>query len=409
MLAGEDTATFQHMKVFIISGEPFPRGMAATNRVLCYAKALVLQKIDCEVIIFQRNESTKKSYGNTLGAGCFDGVNFRYMGGVPFRDKNLFLRKFYDLVDKWKTLNYLKRNLEDGDVVIAFSAPNIHFVNRLIEVVHNKHAKFVRELCELPFGTGKETKKKIADREKCLKTQFSKYDGIFAISDTLSALAKHYISLNCKILKIPILVDFEKYALKNMSDDAEVPYIFHSGTLTEQKDGILGMIEAFGIVSARCKTNIHFISTGNLEKSPHAHEIKNLIKKYHLEDKLFFTGYLSVDELRNYLSKATLVIINKYPNQQNTYCFSTKLAEYLAAEKPVIITKVGEAMNWLKDGETAYVVSPTDISELADKIQEVSSNSSASRMIGVNGRELCKKAFDYRSNAQALAKFLMSL
>lgn len=65
---------------------------------------------------------------------------------------------------------------------------------------------------------------------------------------------------------------------------------------------------------------------------------------------MLFTGYLSHEDLKDYLSKASMVIINKYRNQQNEHCFSTKLGEYLAAAKPVIITNVGEAMNWLENG-----------------------------------------------------------
>lgn len=46
-------------------------------------------------------------------------------------------------------------------------------------------------------------------------------------------------------MKVPILVDFPQYEMIDRSDEADVPYIFHSGTLSQQKDGFLDMLEAF--------------------------------------------------------------------------------------------------------------------------------------------------------------------
>ena len=124
---------------------------------------------------------------------------------------------------------------------------------------------------------------------------------------------------------------------------------------------------------------------------------------------MFFTGYISDEELKENLSKASLVIINKYPNQQNTYCFSTKLGEYLAAGKPVIITNVGEAMNWLKDGESAYIVEPNDTDSLAKAIVDAFNNSEKRKMIGINGQKICKECFDYRNYGAKLQHFFNSI
>jgi glycosyltransferase involved in cell wall biosynthesis len=197
--------------------------------------------------------------------------------------------------------------------------------------------------------------------------------------------------------------------MEDHSSEAEIPYIFHSGTLFEQKDGILGMLEAFGKATQKLDKNIHFISTGTPNKSPHYHDIERIIKDYQIEDKVTFTGYLSNEELKDYLSKASLVIINKYPNQQNTYCFSTKLGEYLAAGKPVIITKVGEAMNWLKDGENAYIIEPNDTELLAQTIVNAINNPENRNKIALNGQKICKECFDYRNYGKKLLHFFNNI
>lgn len=44
------------MKVYIVTTEPFPNGLAATGRIKCYAKALISEGVDVEVVNFHRTE-----------------------------------------------------------------------------------------------------------------------------------------------------------------------------------------------------------------------------------------------------------------------------------------------------------------------------------------------------------------
>ena len=397
------------MKVYILTREPFPNGMAATNRIKCYAKAIQMKGVQCEVLVFARSEVYGKPPKNLEGKGLFEGIYYRYIGKTPLRNKNIFVRQINDWLDRVRTKAFFCKHLKKGDVVIGFCTSNIQFINSIINIIHKKGAYYVRELCELPFGTSKETPQKIKLRNISLSKQFPKCDGFIAISDTLVDLAEKHKSPKAIITKIPILVDFAKYAISDKSQGTKIPYIFHSGTLTEQKDGILGVIEAFGIALKKLSTPIMFISTGDKDKSPHKEAINELIDKYHLEKNLVFTGYLSEFELKEYLSKASLVIINKYQTQQNKYCFSTKLAEYMAASKPVIITNVGEAMNWLTNNKDAYIIEPHKPDVLAEKIVEAFSNAQKRYVIAKNGFETCKFSFDYKNYGEKFVNLFTKL
>ena len=394
------------MNVYIITRQPFPHGMAATNRIICLAKAIATQDIKCKVLIFTRTEVYGNKVRNIEKKGDFEGLEFQYMGKTPLRGKYPVIRKFHDLTDQVRLYYFLLTRLNKNDVVISVAGKDVRFINSLIHLIRYKKAKFVRELCEIPYGTGKETQSTIKKREYTFKKQFPLCDGIIAISDTLMNLAKKHTSSKCRIIKIPILVDFEKFYIPDKSSDAAIPYIFHSGTLYEQKDGVLGMFEAFGKACNTLPETIHFISTGNPKESPQHYEILKIIDQYQIADKLTFVGYLYSEQIREYLSKASLVVINKHPNQQNLYGFSTKLGEYLAAGKPVVISEVGEAMNWLKDGESAYIVKPDDTDILAKTIVDAYTNSEKRKVIGKNGQNVCKVNFDFRNYGEKIGLFL---
>ena len=379
------------MKVYLISlATPFQQ-TAPAKRCICYLKALQEAGVECQWLL--KKQADSDGHPTT---GQFEGIPYKMVGGTC-KISPKWKRLVFCLFSEVLTLLYMLAKLKRGDVVYLYSQ-DIYWCRWTCRVAHLKGAKTVTELCEFPFyAQGEETSETLQNRDKYQKQILPAIDGIIPISDALAEYATKYVRKDCKIIKVPILVDFEQYDMEDKSSEAEIPYIFHSGTLYEQKDGILGMIEAFGKACKQLDKPIRFISTGTKEKSPHATEIDALIQKYDLKDKVNFTGYLSDEDLKDHLQKASMVIINKAPNQQNSYCFSTKLGEYMAAGKAIIITRVGEAMNWLTDGKDALVIPPSENDTLVDAIVRLFSDDELRKTLGENARETCRKSFDYRS------------
>ena len=397
------------MKVYIVTNVPFPNGMAPANRIKCYAGAIANAGIDCEILIYRRTERYGIAPQNVEPSGEVYGVKYKYIGGTPLRGSNVLIRRYNDYKDKQRLKLYLKNNLQNGDVLFMYMGGDVHFCIEICYLSHKLGVKCVRDLCELPYGTSVETSKAKKLRKITEQKLFPLCDGIIPISDALMQYAQQFTNNECKYQKIPILVDFDEYALKDRSGEAEYPYIFHSGTLTEQKDGILGMIEAFGMAKEKVPNNLKFICTGSKCNSRYCSDIDRLISIYNLQDNLIFTGYLEDAELRDYLQNASLVIINKYPTQQNKYCFSTKLGEYMAAGKAVIITRVGEAVNWLHEGVDCIMIEADDKQALVDNILRLYKDAELRIRLGECARMTCKNNFDYLAVSSLIKDFLYHL
>lgn len=396
------------MKVFLVTGEAFPNGMAATNRVKCFARALNDGGLTCEVVLFQRTELPGQ-VRNQESTGVVEGVPFCYAGGATLRHKIKYFRPIIDVYDRLKTQQYLKRNITKGDVLFLFMGGHVKQMLRFMKIAHNKGAFCVRDLCELPYGTGAETEHAIRMRKITIEQQFPKLDGIISISDALLNLAKTYTLPACKHIKVPIMVEYEHYGIEDKPVAPEVPYIFHAGTLYQQKDGILGMIEAFGMAKQRLHKPINYILTGNINSSSHPEEFQHLIDKYQIADSLEFVGYLNRDQIKEYLTRASLVISNRPKSKQDYYGFSTKVGEYLASGTPLLMTNWGEAVNWLEDGKSAIITEPEDTEALADAIVRVFEKPDENRKIGFAGQEVCRNSFDYRNWSKPLVEFMNQL
>lgn len=390
------------MKVLIICQEPFPRGKAASRRICCYAKALIREGIQSRVLVYKRTE--KSPSPDSSPEGSFEGVPFKYMGRTTLKPTHKIERILAEYSDKAALRRYLRKNLREGDAVFGYVNSDRRYISSLIDLIHSKGAKYVRELCEIPyFGNN------AAARDRLLAELFPKCDGFIAISEPLRQIALRFSSANVPILKLPILVEMEKAVIQDRSDSGDIPFIFHCGTLLDQKDGIVGLIEAFAAARKRCGGKLRLICTGEPSESPDFRSIDEALCRNDVRDDVVFLGYVSEEVLHDYLSRSTLAVINKYDNEQNRYCFSTKLGEYLAAGKAVITTDVGEAVRYLENGRSAIIVRSGDTAELCDAIVRVVSDRNLRSRLGSCGRQLCSSRFDYRSLAPELAGFVKSL
>lgn len=392
------------MRIIFILDNMYPNGKASTARVREYGKGFVTNGVKVDVWLpIPRQPYQESGLINPKVEGVDEyGVAYKYISGASKRNKNFFIRKVRDLYGYAFTLLRILSKCHKGDYVVVYEGgPLWH--DLCIKAAHLVGAKCGIELNELPFGTGKETEKSKKNRKVMLEKIFPKLDFIWAISDALYEMAHKY-AFKANIIKVPIMV--EGQLVGDDLPEQQVPYIFHSGSLFEQKDGVCGMLEAFGIACQKLQCPLEYIFTGSLEKSPHVEELKEIIQKYGIGDRVRFLGYLDLPTLRKYQKNCFLTIINKYDTQQNRYCFSTKLSEYLSFSRPVLTTTVGEANNYLKDGVNAFIVSPHKPELIADKIVYAINHPIEAKAIGCEGHKLTEKEFDCVYQTKRIIKAL---
>ena len=294
------------MTVYIVTNEPFPNGMAATHRIICYAKSLSLKGDKVEVIVYHRTEVYGNPPKNIKGEGYFDNFHFRYIGGTPLRAKFFFVRRWNDIKDKHHTVEYLKRCLTSGDAILLYCGDESELTPKLIRIAKQHRCSIVRDLCEFPFGTRNDNKKNENKRKIYLETIFPELDGAICISEALYKLAqKHHPTGNH--IKIPILVE--------TNDDKRIhyhprPYIFHGGTMYERKDAIVSTMKAFAIACQKLNYQIDFILAG--PPSPHRAELDSIIQEYNINSNVTFLPQLTQNVIAAYQRGAFLPNWEKY-------------------------------------------------------------------------------------------------
>ena len=244
-----------------------------------------------------------------------------------------------------------------------------------------KRRKIIREINEWPLSiTWGESKIKQWFEVKVLPKLF---DGFICISDVLVNFCREHGRKGAKIVKMPMTVDVE--AIDSVRRIVEPPNtqntrkICYAGGMTEAKDGVETLKQAWGIV-----------------------------KKQFPDIDLKLLHGVSHEEAIAEMKCADCLVLSRPNSQQARAGFPTKLGEYLALGRPVVVTKVGEIPRFLEDGRTAYLVEPGNVESLANKLHEVFADREKAEKIGLAGKEVAKTSFDWRNHEGTLCEWMRS-
>ncbi len=366
-----------------------------SSRLHLYMKALAHEGAEV-LIVSPTNEAKEDS--------LIDGVLYSY------RVVNN-LSKNSEKVNNLIFIEIVKDLSQKFDIVFT-SLANDAWVKKYAKAVRNVGGKITFEMNETPhsiIASRKDFKFILAiKRWIFLNFVVNKIDGFIVISKSLENLFTKYKGNNTQITRVPILSE-NKLRITPNRNSLNNKFIFHAGSLSEQKDGIKAIFRAFLIVQQKLNTNLKFYLTQKTGLPQLLSWINNFIKTNKLQSKIEFTGLLERDVLNSYYDKCTLAIINKPSNIQNDYNFSTKLTELIPRGIPLIISKTGEHNYYFKHNYNCYLVEPNDYKEIAEGIVKIINNPEYSEMISKNALQLIDSDFNYLNHATNLFNFFMKV
>nr|WP_240343966.1 glycosyltransferase [Paenibacillus sp. SYP-B3998] len=119
-------------------------------------------------------------------------------------------------------------------------------------------------------------------------------------------------------------------------------------------------------------------------------------------------GFVDREVLPNIMSLSDIFVQPGASDEFNDYRFPSKLPEFFAMSKPVILpsTNIGR---YLMDGYNCLLLEKGDAFEICEKLEFVFNNMDRSRIIGKEGREFATKNFSWSINTKALYDFYVDV
>ena len=389
---------------YIIFGDyfTFPEGTASTNRVYTYAKGFIENGISVHVICF-RNDYLDKFNGQT------EGINYYHPFGQTERNRHFVIRRWQKFHKYIKTINLI-REINKANRIIAIQVYTEDVFTQLFSYILAKtfKTKLLIERSEHPLRNFQSNPlMKFAGKTKvAIETRL--YDGIFCISKYLIDFYEKRGFSRGRICLVPSTVDTGRFN-QHFSPPLNFNYILYVGSLTIQKDGVNILIESFAKICDKYP-ELKLVLIGEADTLKEEMMLKELVPGLNIDtERVVFLGRLPRNDIPAYLCNAETLALARPQSIISDAGFPSKLTEYLATGKPVVVTRVGEIPAYLKDNDTAFLSAPDSAEAFAIKLDFVLSNYEFAQKVGSRGKDLTATVFNYSYQVKRMLEFIKSL
>lgn len=392
----------------LITSTNFPSGGPAATYLNLFCRGLKLNGHGITVFLLKGNAFGNYTYSGPRKNVTGDGISFTYLG-FKQRPGNYLLKLIeefisisrlvyllFSLIIKRKSINILIYNSE-----IQYNTP-IFLITKVFVI---KTLKFVPEIMDKSEFAGSFIRRIKGYGEnlnfKCFNTLSDRLI-VFSHFVKDAYIRMGYDSNN--ILVQPNLTDFEYWE----SNKSEIKYTLgYSGTPTI-KDGLLDLINSIRLLQVRnINVTLLIIGDSNFGKSL-IPGLKNECKKLEVEEKVFFTGLVDSDKVKEYLSECKILCITRPSITQTKAGFPTKLGEYLATGRPVLATDFGDLSRYFLNGFDIIMAECGNPESIAEKISWMLQNDEELITISRNGYEKAKLLLDFKSSINRIIDFMIT-
>jgi len=392
------------MKLLVITTGSYPFGGAATNRHLSYLRGLVEQGIYVKLFIIQPDNNQSKKSNKKKGE--FNGIKFEYTNWNFNLNKSIIQKLFSRIQGHKNAIQKIKYLIKTGndDIWILMLATKSFDILPYLVFSKLYNIPIFHERTEFPFVNTHNVSQKFS-LWFYLNFLIPRFDGIFVITKALMEYFAQYVISIDRLIHIPMTVEGERFMNNQERINEFGEYIGYCGSMYSDKDGVPDLIQAFSLF---CESNesINLLLIGDNSDQTRFKKIQNCIESSPYKERIFCIGQIERDEMPKYLNSAKLLALARPDNIQAKGGFPTKLGEYLATGKPVVVTKVGEISEYLFDKENAFLSDPDNPKDFAKKMLEVISNYSNALLVGQKGREVVLSSFSYNIQAVRLFQFM---
>lgn len=305
--------------------------------------------------------------------------------------------------DHWKQLRSwywyksLKQLLNNGVLPDLIIATTWNCSRGLLAITKKNNIKLVTVAHGLEV-----TRKMSAIKKKWLSRTLKKNDYVISVSHfTRNKILEMYPVDPRKIIVFPNGVDLsifkpelETHSLKKKHNLTDEKIILTLARVVERK-GHDKVIEAIPAVLKKIP-NLKYIIAGSYENS-YYNKLQHLIVDLKFTEVVIFTGYIHPNEIPDYYNLCDVYIMpsRELESSGDTEGFGITYLEANACGKPVIGGNSGGVSDAIVDGETGFLVNPTDVDEIANKLFLLLSDPELAQKLGKNGRDRIKKSYTW--------------
>lgn len=370
------------MRFTVVSCETYPNGGAASNRHLAYLEALARHGHQVELIPIGQSDGhvSAKISVNSLKVITESRAKFHLQA----------LIRLFGVM--WST-----RSHREPHAVLYLATSGFLAIPVLLTRWWSRAVVFHErtELPELMVGRGVLSRADFA----IYKWLFSLFDGIFVITHALKGAVSAYPGVKSnRVQVLNMIVDIDRFSGARYSSESLRKIVF-CGDLSSDKDGVEMLLRAFRKF-AEDRPEVELSLAGSIDNPYYRSTLRPLVEA-NRPGTVNVIGQVKRDLVPSLLASADLLVLARPDNEQAKYGFPTKLGEYLATGKPVLVTKTGEISRFLVDKVSAYICQ-ADMESFFARLEEIYYAYGDAAVVGSRGREVAEVSFSAANAARQI-------
>lgn len=385
-------------KIYIVTNIPIPNGYAPTNRILSYVSGFERNNVECEVVIFRKTERINKKI-NIDTKGIIGKTKYSYLYKSTVISKYFLKRRIDNILGIVRLFLYASFRMERQSAIIYYSEYTQYAFCLKMAKLLNRSILLLKEESEHPF-----VRKKMKTRFSWWvfnKIHYHLFDGLLLMTRNLINYFDDKYPTIPKV-HIPMTVDLVRFYNVESKRKKIITYV---GSLINEKDGILILLEAFSKVVDKFK-EYKLIVCGYASTKKQKDTFLNLINELRIQRNIIFYENISRNKVPQLLKSSTVLVLPRPMSLQAQNGFPTKLGEYLASGVPTLVTSVGEIPHYLKDGESAFIAKPGDVDCLVQKLTEILDNYMFAIKVGQRGEQVAERYFNNTKQTKKIIDFI---
>ena len=355
---------------------------AYTNRLMATVRGFMENGVEVEMLLLQTSHEVEVGLKHA-------GIPFVNLSG---KQENKYMRL---LVALFRLIPFLRRN---NVFLMHIVQP---FVIAWCFLFASRKTIFFHERTEYPDIHKKNNSLHLYN------SLCKKFNGIFVISH---AIKNYFIQHGVEERKLhiyPMLVEPQRFQTCENNTET-LSYIAYCGDMGGNKDGLWDLIEAYRMFYQK-HPDVKLYLIGDTKDVRQYEALQNKVHSLGLEKEVVFTGRIDREQMPSYLCQAVALVLARPNNYQAQGGFPTKLGEYLATGKPVVITKTGEIELYLEDNKDCFLVEPDNPQAFADRLCDVFVDYDFALKVGQEGKKKVSHEFNYKVQTAKIIKIIETL
>lgn len=398
------------MKINIITYSNYPFGGASANFVRLLARGLFENGNEVKVILptghyFGNNKQTLEKKINN-----YEGITYQYLGFIN-HPKNTFGKLIDLLLGFVLPIFHLLSRRNKSDIIILYHVSLTTVLPYIIIRILSKQKLFyvLPEFYEKPcLRFYKPQMLNWYNFYFGIKYLLGKADGFIVLTRYLMNFINQNYRGHKPILIVPNLIDPDLFNfIPSNPQPADVITIGYIGTPT-RKDGVDTLIESFAILSKKYGT-LRLLIIGDITNGktiiPH---LKQKTKNLGIDKIVSFTGLIDYKKVPELLLQCNILALTRPNGIFAEAGFPSKLGEYFATKKPVLVTNVGDIPYYFSNGGELIIAEAEEINKIVEGFEKIILNLNEANHMGNRGYQWMMENLHYKKVTYKVSQFLDS-